>query len=304
MPPHRKRTGVDWEHLFWSAMPGLAHLILSVVAIGIVVGFLTRYLYERFSFRVTVSILRRGNRSGSHAFVDLYSELIDEVDRISPERILRFLTLPGRSPRSARALRRACRKGFSSNRHLLLLAHRNRECVGFLKAVICPRAEVILLAYLGTKATGAASALIDRLHHLVVKNIRSAKFLVFEMTVDEARRHESKYRLFREYARVLHRSTFRWDEYLQPDMEFEDPENTKEEIAVLGVVRLSGQHAPLSETELRLIVPTIYRHIYGETLDDDSVAHGRYLGYLELVEKIVLEKLDRQPGPLGEVQNP
>lgn len=275
-----------------SSVPTLARWLFSVILVGIFVAAIGQLAYDHLSSRITVKILRRSRGHLAREFVDIYTELIDENDRISPERILRFLDIPGRSPKSARALRRAFKSPPTSTRHILLVARRKTECVGFLKAVICPGGEVILLAYLGARARGASSKLIDTLDKLVRSCIPSARWLVFEMTVDQARRHESKYRLFREYARLRHYQMFRWDEYLQPDMEFEDPANTREDAAVLGVIRLTNRDDPLRRDELRVIIPALYRSVYAETFDDHGARLGPYVSYLRVVEQLVLDRVD------------
>jgi hypothetical protein len=233
-----------------SSVPTLARWLFSVILVGIFVAAIGQLAYDHLSSRITVKILRRSRGHLAREFVDIYTELIDENDRISPERILRFLDIPGRSPKSARALRRAF------------------------------------------KSPPTSTELIDTLDKLVRSCIPSARWLVFEMTVDQARRHESKYRLFREYARLRHYQTFRWDEYLQPDMEFEDPANTREDAAVLGVIRLTNRDDPLRRDELRVIIPALYRSVYAETFDDHGARLGPYVSYLRVVEQLVLDRVD------------
>ena len=229
------------------------------------------------------------------SFTEAYDNTISPEDRISTERITRLLSDKSRSPRSVTRLRRAVRADRSpaSVFHVLLAAYRRGECVGFLKAMVCGRGAIVFVAYIGSEArTGARKALVSRLEKIVKAAVPEARYMVFEVTGNfRATPAAARLRLFRDYARESGYSIFTWPEYLQPDMEFERENDTVEEDACLGVIRLDRSAKDLDPEELGAIVRSIVSGIYAETFDDDERKQDAYKAYLSTVEELILERI-------------
>ncbi|OLT15729.1 hypothetical protein BJF78_15865 [Pseudonocardia sp. CNS-139] len=144
---------------FWQTLPPLVTWLLSAVVLAILVGYTTNFIYDRVAKRGKVKILTPRDKRAVNGFVDLYSAVIEERDQIAPELFLRFLKDRNFSPRSVHALRRNMRRGLRINRHILLVAERQRQCTGFLKVIVPERGDYVFISYLGVSAHGVSAAL-------------------------------------------------------------------------------------------------------------------------------------------------
>lgn len=254
-------------------------------------------MYDRFSSRVVVRLIRGRRAVEVDDFIALYNQIIDENDRIPAERISRLFLDLHRSPPNVRAIKRGVTGRPTQVSHLLFLAYQRRSCVGFLKAILCNNSRTVFVAYIGVREGRATNALLETLARTVRRAVPPAEFIAYEVTAGSGRRPQGRLRLFRHYARLRNYQVYEWPDYMTPDLEFDDAQRTIEYPSTLGIIRLAHTPVELAPEELCRVVEALYRGVYAETFDDDPGKNEQYLEYLSTVEDIVLERVRGSVSP-------
>lgn len=282
--------------LLWGFVGGVI-----VAAIG---GFIAYRLYDWYKSRVTVVFAQKTGSRGTREFAGLYTQLIDEDDRIDPERVTRWLRFRERSPRSVKALRQAAERYPGRSYHIFLLAKSSLGVVGFLKSVFIPSAKVMFIAYVGAEGVPKAgqravmSAMASTQQELLRSLDGLCEWVAFEVTHEDKpkRRVEARCKLFRDYVGIMGFRAYRIQmDYLQPDL---DPLHSgaarAETKAYLFVVPLRARkdvRKTISHSTAAGIVSSIYRDVYAEAFEDMADVHYEYRRYLQDLEVHVLSGL-------------
>jgi hypothetical protein len=254
-----------------------------------------------------VSIAGDPNSRTTQQGVQLYTELIDEDERLDPDRLRRWLGTD-RSPRSIRILERLAREKTARTYHVLLFARYAGRVVGFLKCVFAPAARVMFVAYVGAAQVegfprGSVMAALASFGQRMLRRMgESCRWVVFEVTCENRppRRVEARCRLFRDYASIMGLRAYRVDmPFRQPDLDPLHKGLPQEREARLFVIPLwegGGILKAIPQSSVATIVSTVYMDIYGETFEDFDEVHSQYRRYLrQLYERVISTLPERVP---------
>jgi hypothetical protein len=206
----------------------LIQTVIGILGGSGIIGGLTFFI-RSFRQRIYVKLVTKKNDSDLDDFILLYDEVIEENTRITPEEILRFI---------------GCHKPVENITvcDYLFLCKKERQVIGFLKAMYCIEKNMLFIAYLGIKKDSgvarklAALRLYKKIRKLVISKHKGCKVVIFEVEGSKSTKSNAKLRLFKNAAERYGNKCYQFDiNYLQPEIPSDKGSIQKEETALMFI---------------------------------------------------------------------
>ena len=265
-------------------------IIAITFVLSIIGALIARVIFERYESHRNVKVkqITSTNDTDVHGFVGLYSELIDESERIDSAEIVRWID-------EERLLRKS---GPSSYCHYLLVGKLGGRVVSFLKAMYCSQCTYLYIAYYGIDTTierarsGAAPAMMNKVLNLIKKEIPNCKGLICEVQAPsteldekENTKRRSRVKFFRDMARRLGYNMYQVGiDYLRPQMEVTHDRQFAEVKMMLLYVPIKTSVPPDRQVPKQLVLEMlsfVYLRIYGPTFRHEPEKDLAYRAYLK-----------------------
>lgn len=180
------------------------------------VGWLLSLLWRGYRNRVRCRYLKN-TVSDKEKFTRFYFNNVEEIDRISPDKITKWL---GNSSYSAFSDGDMKRKWISGTTpiHILIVAESAGEIVGFCKSIALKESKSIYVGYLVVKNTDSQKPITNHLIKKLqgfVEDVPGVDYLIFEISGD-SQRAQSRWRLFFDLASQHQLRLWRLPEYWIP----------------------------------------------------------------------------------------
>ncbi|MBI2798195.1 hypothetical protein HYX70_02720 [Candidatus Saccharibacteria bacterium] len=246
----------------------------TVAIVGATIGGFFAYLmYDKYKRHVRC-VLNPRRPATVDRFVHQYIDLIEDCDRVSPDKLAVWLGDKRYSPKTMRAMHKLWMADAEDPIHLLVVAKSGNEVVGFVKAIALRKSRQLYVGFFGAQnVAGIGQGEISR--HLVAKleliiaKLDGVEWLSFEIT-GSGSRSISRWRLFSDFARKTGHECLHLDGYVLPEADGLEALTVPSELALadaglFGLVPLSERSTTMRElqrAEAALILRDVYFRVY------------------------------------------
>lgn len=275
---HNPLQSEDWLNNQW-AVTVLGGLILAGLS------WLIPSRWHKYRNKVRCRYLSN-SRSDKERFTKFYYDNVEEVDRISPDKITKWL---GNSSYSAFSKSEVKQKWMNGTTpiHLLLVAEAAGKIVGFCKCIALKESNSLYIGYLVTKSDSVQESVSGRLLEElqeIMNDLPSLAYAIFEICGD-CQRAQSRWRLFFDTANQRQLRLWRLPEYWIPVEDeadlttaFDNPRWP----GFLGIIPLRNSNKPicLDGFEAGRFVLDMYFRVYlymARDITDERTEYDSYL---------------------------
>ncbi len=269
----------DWLNNEW---------VVTIIS-GLILAGLSWFFslwWHKHNKKVRCRYLSNSN-SDKERFTKFYYENVEEIDRISSDKITKWLGNTSYSAFSNSDVKRLWMNG-TTPLHILLVAEAGGEIVGFCKCIALKESSSLYIGYLVTKNDKVQVSVSNRLLKEVkniINNLPNVSYVIFEIS-GSGQRAQSRWRLFFDNASQQQLRLWRLPEYWLPvedDADLVTSTDKPRWPGFLGIIPLklsNDSSIHLDGFEAGRFVLDMYFNIYLYMARDITDKRSKYDSYL------------------------